>query len=71
MRFWLATAGVIILGGFVAMIVFLIIGAALLEWGFIGALLLVGALMLGVAWVMDKRRERGYREYEKDLTDQA
>jgi Flp pilus assembly protein TadB len=71
MRFWLATAGVIIVCGVVALIIFLVISAALLKWGLISALILVGALMFGISWLLEKRREREYRDYQEDLTDRA
>jgi Flp pilus assembly protein TadB len=71
MRFWLATAGVIIVCGVVALIIFLVISAALLKWGLISALILVGALMFGISWLLEKRREREYRNYQEDLTDRA
>jgi hypothetical protein len=64
-RFWLKLGGLIVLGGLVAMIVFLIIGAALLTWGALAAIVLVGLVLIGFAWLLDRRRAREAREWEE------
>jgi Flp pilus assembly protein TadB len=64
-RFWLKLGGLIILGGLVALVVFLIIGAALLTWGVIGGVIVFGALLIGAAWLFDRREARTRREWEE------
>ena len=65
MRFWLIAGLLIVGGGIAALVVFLVFSAALLKWGFLGAIILIGAVALGVAWVMDRRRQREYEELEE------
>jgi hypothetical protein len=64
-RWWLRLGGLIVLGGIVAMIVFLIIGAALLTWGVLGAIVLVGLVLIGFAWLHDRREAQTAREWEE------
>jgi Flp pilus assembly protein TadB len=65
LRFWLKLGGLIILGGLVALVVFLIIGAALLTWGVIGGVIVFGALLIGAAWLFDRREARTRREWDE------
>lgn len=64
-RFWLKLGGLIILGGLVALVVFLFIGAALLTWGVIGGVIVFGALLIGAAWLFDRREARTRREWDE------
>jgi hypothetical protein len=59
-RFWIRLLGAIFGIGIAAGIVFLVIGAALVAWGVLGALVLMGALLLGIAWMVDRRRQAQY-----------
>jgi Flp pilus assembly protein TadB len=65
MRFWLRLGALIILGGIVALIVFMFIGAALLTWGFIGVIIFIGAVLLVFAWFYDRRQARSRAEWEE------
>jgi hypothetical protein len=58
--FWLRLLAAIVGIGIAAGIVFLVIGAALVAWGVLGALVFMGALLLGVAWIVDRRRQAQY-----------
>jgi hypothetical protein len=64
-RFWLKLGCLIILGGLVALVVFLIIGAALLTWGVIGGVIVFGGLLIGAAWLFDRREARTRCEWEE------
>ncbi len=44
--------GTIVGIGIAAGILFLVIGAALLTWGILGALIVFGGIALGIAWVV-------------------
>lgn len=46
--------------GIAAAIVFLLIGAALVTWGVLGAFIVFGGLALGIGWFYDRRRVREY-----------
>jgi hypothetical protein len=53
-RFWLALLGITaaaVLGG---ALVFLLVGAAWLQWGFLGAIVLFGGVLLGFAFIYDR-----------------
>jgi len=52
--------GAIVGIGIAAAIVFLLIGAALVTWGVLGAFIVFGGLALGIGWFYDRRRVREY-----------
>jgi hypothetical protein len=56
--FWLKTAGVIVLVGIACLVFFLLLDVAWAAWGGFGALLAVGAVLLLVAWIYDRRNAR-------------
>ena len=39
------------------------ISGALMRWGFIGGFIVVGAVLLGVAWLYDKRETKKNAEW--------
>ena len=55
-RFWIALiasiAGISIAAG----IVFLLVGAAIIAWGVLGAFVVIAGVALAIAWVYDRRR---------------
>jgi hypothetical protein len=59
-RFWLGMVAVIIGVGIAVGILFLLIEAAALAWGFFGALVVFAALALGIAWIYDRRKQAEY-----------
>jgi amino acid transporter len=61
-KFWLWVIGISIAAGVGVMVIFAIIGAAWYAWGAIGALLFVGVVLLGFAWVYDRIHAREYDE---------
>lgn len=48
--------------GIAAAILFLVIGAAFVAWGVLGALIFFGGLALGIGWMFDRRRQAQYDE---------
>jgi hypothetical protein len=56
--FWLKMAGVIVLIGIACLVFFLLLDVAWAAWGGFGALLAVGAVLLLVAWIYDRRNAR-------------
>ena len=51
-----ATLGI----GIAVGIVFLIIGAAIAAWGVLGALIVLIGILLGIAWLYDRRQQARY-----------
>ncbi len=48
--------------GIAAGILFVVIGAALVTWGVLGALIVFGGIALLIAWMSDRRRQAQYDE---------
>jgi bacteriorhodopsin len=59
-RFWLWVIGVALAVGIGGFLVFALIGWAWYAWGFFGMLLFFAVVLLGFAWVYDKRQQRPY-----------
>jgi DMSO/TMAO reductase YedYZ heme-binding membrane subunit len=57
-KFWLRLAGIVVLCGIAALILFLLLSKAVYAWGFLGGFLAFALLLLAVGWVWDKRSER-------------
>ncbi len=55
-RFWIGFTAAVIAGGILLLIVFKIIGWAVIAWGFLGAMLLIGAVAIAFAWLYDRRQ---------------
>jgi hypothetical protein len=56
-RFWLALIGICIGAGVVALIVFMIFGRMWEAWGFFGAFLGFGAILVLFGWIYDRREQ--------------
>lgn len=59
-KFWLWLVAVIVGGGIAAAIIFILVGAALVAWGVLGALVAFGGIALGIAWWYDRRKQHEY-----------
>ena len=59
-RFWLGLVGVCLAIGIGGFILFWLIGVTWAAWGALGTFLFFGAVLLGVAYVYDKRQQRQY-----------
>jgi hypothetical protein len=57
-RFWIGMVAAIVGIGIAAGIVFLVIGAAFLAWGLLGAFVVIGGILLAIAWLYDRRQTR-------------
>ena len=64
-KFWASLFGVVIVGSIVALILMLIFTRAVYAWGVFGVLIAFSILLLGVAWIYDRRQAKRY-EAETD-----
>lgn len=60
-RFWLGLLGICVGAVVVGAILFLLFGWAWSTFGFIGALIVLGALAIGFAYIHDRRQENRRR----------
>ena len=66
-KFFLWLAGIIIVGGFVLLVAFLIFSRAVYAWGILGGFLAFAVVLLIFGWIYDKRHERDYAEDEASI----
>lgn len=57
-KFWGGLIGVIVAVAVGGMILFLIFSRAVYAWGFLGAFLVLGAIVILIAWIFDKKSQR-------------
>lgn len=62
-KFWLWVVGVCLAIGIGGILLFLLVTGAWYRWGFLGAMIFFGAILLGAAWIYDRRQARRY-EYD-------
>jgi hypothetical protein len=61
--FFLKIAGLVIAGGLIAMIIFLILSHFVYAFGFLGGFLIFAGLLLGIGWLWDRsHRESSWEE---------
>jgi hypothetical protein len=60
LKFWASMIGIILAISVGGLIVFLIFTRAVLAWGFFGAFLALGALIVLGTWLYDRRSHRGF-----------
>jgi hypothetical protein len=60
--FWLKVFGVLVLGGIAAMLVFLLFEAVWARWSLLGAVALFTVVLLGIAYVGDRRSQQRYED---------
>jgi amino acid transporter len=58
-KFWLMLVGILLAVGVGALLIFWLIGKAWYRWGFLGAMIFVGVLLLAIGYVYDRRQARG------------
>jgi hypothetical protein len=63
-RFWLRLAGLTIVFGIAALLLFLLVDAAWYRWGVFGAMLFFFVILLAIGWVYDRRHEKEYADLE-------
>jgi len=61
-RFWASVLGVCLAVGVGGFLLFWFVGAAWARWGFFGGLLVLGGVLLLVAYIYDRRATRRYEE---------
>jgi hypothetical protein len=61
-KFWLGTFGVLLAAGIGIFIILLIFYRAAYAWGFVGAFLLLFAVLILIAWIWDRRRQKQFDE---------
>jgi hypothetical protein len=64
-RFYAWLAAVIVGGGLVLLLVLLLFSKAIYAFGFLGAFLVLAAVLLLVGWIFDRREQRKYEEAEE------
>jgi hypothetical protein len=57
--FYAKLAGAVLAVGIGVFIVFLIFSRAVVAWGFFGAFLVIGLLLLAFGWIYDRRHPNG------------
>ena len=65
-RFYAWLAAVIVGGALVLLIVLLLFSKAIYAFGFLGAFLVLAAVLLLVGWIFDRREQRKYAEAEDE-----
>lgn len=60
--FWLKVIGVVVLGGIAAMLSFVLFEAAWYRWGFFGAVIFFSVVLLGIAYISDRRSQQRYED---------
>ena len=60
--FWLKVAGVLVLGGLAAMLVFLLFEALWIRFSLLGAFALLIVVLLAIAYVHDRRSQQRYED---------
>jgi hypothetical protein len=59
-KFFVWLAAVVIGGGIALLIILLLFSRAVYAWGFLGAFLVLAAILLLIGWLYDRREARRY-----------
>ena len=62
-RTWLKMFGILIAIGIAVILVFVFISNSIAKWGFLGGFLVIGAVLLLLAWLYDKREAKKNAEW--------
>jgi 23S rRNA A1618 N6-methylase RlmF len=65
-KFWLWVVAVAVGVGVGAFLIFALIGWAWYAWGFFGMLVVIGGVLIAVAWIFDRREQKRYEALERD-----
>ena len=61
-RFWLAVLGIAIAGALAFLLILKVIGWAWWNFGLLGGLLLISAVLLLIGWISDRRARKRYAD---------
>lgn len=56
--FYATIVGVVVAIGIAMFVALLVFSRAVLAWGFLGAFLVLSLILLGIAWIYDRRNAR-------------
>jgi hypothetical protein len=59
-KFFVWLAAVVIGGGIALLIILLLFSRAVYAWGFLGAFIVLAAILLLIGWLFDRREARRY-----------
>jgi hypothetical protein len=62
-KFWGGMIAVVIAAGIGGMIILFLFSRAVYAWGFLGAFLALAVVLIGIAWIHDRR---AVKDYEAD-----
>lgn len=57
-RFWLSVVGICVAVGVAGILLFTLVGAAWAKWGFFGAALFIGLVLIILAWIYDRTQAK-------------
>ena len=61
-RFWLGLVGATLALGIGLFLCFVVFDRAVYRWGALGAFIVLGAVLLLIGWIYDRRQIRAYEE---------
>jgi hypothetical protein len=61
-KFWLGLVGALVAVGLGLFLFFVVFNGAAARWGALGALIALGAVLLLIGWILDRRQIRKYEE---------
>jgi hypothetical protein len=59
-KFWGGMIAVVIAAGIGGMIILFLFSRAVFAWGFLGAFLALAVILIGIAWIHDRRAVKSY-----------
>ena len=59
-KFWGGMVAVVIAAGIGGMIILFLFSKAVYAWGFLGAFLALAVVLIGIAWIHDRRAAKSY-----------
>ena len=59
-KFWGGMVAVVIAAGIGGMIILFLFSRAVYAWGFLGAFLALAVVLIGIAWIHDRRAAKSY-----------
>jgi uncharacterized membrane protein len=59
-KFWGGMIAVVIAAGIGGMIILFVFSRAVFAWGFLGAFLALAVILIGIAWIHDRRAVKSY-----------